>query len=498
MPTNPSQSIIDYFKWKAQNVPTGTPSLDPNNPNDPPNIDLNVPPLSEAEYLTQKSSIYEYVNQEYIDQAGLKDNAILNVDKLNAKYTTDLSQNVLNKALEDMIKYSGGKDATIYSSLSYSGFTSTDLKDYLKLILRKPSSEDKRSLERRRGSLLSTEDFANNIARDSWFSVAGVTENDEEINILTSPLKKWDQTVDNIGTTGANFFNSINDTISDKVVEFSKITSQIDEETMSEIYGDDGVVEIFLPLPKEIIEVYAHEIEQAELGGFNQLLNTLQYAKGAGAVIGRGAQAAAFLIGGQATAAGTLSNASIPGLQNFISGLQGSMDFVSATTRKAYNPVQEQLYKTPQPRVFQWTIELMPTSQDQAKSTAMICQALKEHSSPINIGDLFYDFPGFVEFEFYINNRLATFLPRSLYFDKESKTKVPSFIKSLNIQYSSNNMYSHFVDDYPTNSTITIELLETQPLDRNIIMGDAGNNSVVKGIDKVNNEVSIRPISIID
>lgn len=128
----------------------------------------------------------------------------------------------------------------------------------------------------------------------------------------------------------------------------------------------------------------------------------------------------------------------------------------------------------------------MPTTQEQARSTAAIIQALKEHSSPINMGDVLYDFPGFIEFEFYINNKLAKFLPRSLYYSKERKIKVPSFIRSLNIEYSSNNMYSHFVDNYPTNYTIIIDIIESQPLDRNIIMGDNDNNSTVKYIDGVN------------
>lgn len=496
MPTDPSQEIIDFFKWKAQNVPTGVPSTE-TGPDNPPQINLNIPPLEKDDYLLQKSTIFDYIDQEYINQTDLKNNAILDVDKLNAKYTTDLTQGTLDKALNDMIERAGGKDSGIYSSLSYTGFTSRELKDYLKITLRKPSSKDERSLERRRGSLQSTADFIDDIARGSWFSIdKKVTDADAEI-AWTDISQKADQVVDNFGGTIKNYSNSITDAISDKVEEFSKIASQITEETLTEIYGDDGVVEIFLPLPKEIIEVYAHEIEQAELSGFNQLVALKDYAAGGASALMRVGQAA-LVLGGANTLASVTGNMSVPGLQNFISGLQGSMNFVSATARKAYNPVQEQLYKTPLPRVFQWTIEIMPTSQDQAKSTMMICQALKEHSSPINIGDLFYDFPGFVEFEFYINNRLATFLPRSLYFDKESKQKVPSFIRSLNIQYSSNNMYSHFVDDYPTNSVITIELVETQPLDRNIIMGDAGNNSVVKGIDKVNNPITFRPVAIID
>ena len=496
MPTNPSQEVINYFKWKAENVPTGVPNAQVG-PNDPPVINLNIPPLQQDQYLSNKSSIFQYIDNEYINQTDLKNNATLDIDKLNAKYMTDLSQFALDKALNEMIERSGNKDSSIYSSLSYTGFTSKELKDYLKITLRKPSTKDERSLERRRGSLISTGDFIDNISRDSWINVnKTITDKDDEVPIYNI-AKKYDQVMDNIGTTLSDYSDTVTNIISDKANEFGRIASQIEEETLTEIYGDDGVVEIFLPLPKEIIEVYAHEIEQASLSGFNQLVNLKDYAAAAGQVVVRGAQAA-LALGGASTLASGIGNVSVPGVQNFISGLQGSMNFVSATTRKAYNPVQEQLYKTPLPRVFQWTIEIMPLSQDQAKSTSMIIQALKEHSSPINVGDLFYDFPGFVEFEFYINNRLASFLPRSLYFNKETKQKVPCFIKSLNIQYSSNNMYSHFVDDYPTNSTITIELVETQPLDRNIIMGDAGNNSVVKSIDRINNEGRILPIQIIE
>lgn len=473
MPTDPSQEILDYFQWKAQNVPTGVP-LDEVSPDNPPQINLNIPPLGEDAYQSNKSTIFDYVNQEYIDQAGLKNNVLLNVDELNTKFQTDLSQNVLDKTLDEFIKRSGGNNTAIYSSHSYAGFMSADLKDYLKITLRKPSSKDERAIERRVKGLKGTTNILGEIP-------------EEFVENMLTPLLGEEIAEQTAGvgggvadTTGNIAFIYTQEVINLFSESLGVIDSPISEETLKEIYGDDGVVDIFLPLPKEIIEVYAHAIEQAELGGLRQLNAAMTFA---------GAETSVLkAIAGRVfpNSSKIIQNLKMPGASNFITGVQQSMDFVSADTRKAYNPVQEQLYRTPLPRAFQWTISIMPTTQEQARSTAAIIQALKEHSSPINMGDVLYDFPGFIEFEFYINNKLAKFLPRSLYYSKERKIKVPSFIRSLNIEYSSNNMYSHFVDNYPTNYTIIIDIIESQPLDRNIIMGDNDNNSTVKYIDGVN------------
>lgn len=482
MPTDPSQEILDYFNWKAQNVPLGVPPAEMGEVQTGSTPTLSgLPDLSEQLYSDQKSTIFDYINQEYIDQKGLKETASLNVDELNKKFTTDLSQGVLDKLLDKFIKDSGGNDSAIYSSLSYSGFMSADLKDYLKITLRKPSSKDDRSLERRLNSLDSSSEFIDNVLQDYDLE----TNLEDGVSLADEIKQNFNQIKNKIGTNVGDWSEGITNFFTETLL--GNIESQITEETIREIYGDDGVVEIYLPLPKEISEVYAHQIEQTSLSGFAQLQATAEFGMAALKLGGRVAAAGAQLMGETESKIGRIiANTTIPGVENALSGLQGSLDFISATSRKAYNPVQEMLYKTPEPRRFIWNIEIMPTSQEQARSTAMIIQALKEHSLPINIGDVLYDFPGFVEFEFYINNKLANFLPRSLYFDAESKSKVPSFIKSLQVQYSSNNMYSHFVDNYPTNYVLMLELVETQPLDRNIIMGDAGNNSIVKHIDGVN------------
>jgi hypothetical protein len=487
MPTNPSEEILEYFKSKAQSVPTGVP-LENAGPNDPPLIDLTIPPLEEDAYLLQKSTIFDYIDQEYINQKNLKDEAILDVDELNSKFQTDLSQVALDKKLNEIIKDSGGNDKGIYSSLSYTGLTNADLKDYLKITLRKPSSTDERAIERRLNSLENTSELLDNLFRldeEAGFfqSVLGDTLTSGVNDILD---------LSNLAENASEYTEATQDFIKRTLsgVLAGIINSENLQSQLKEIYGEDGVVEIFLPLPMEIWENYEHQIEQANINGFNQLLAAKDFVAGTYSLLGRlgaGAQGAASLK--------NLTNfkgVSAEGLGQYISGLQGSMDFVSADTRKAFNPVQEQLYRTPQPREFQWTIRIWPTSQEQAASIALIIQALKEHSSPINLGDLLYDFPGFIEFEFYINNKLARFLPRSLFYDRERKIKVPSFIKSVQVQYTGTDMYGHFVDGMPTSYVITLSIVETQPLDRNIIIGDANNNSYVASVESAYENLLLR------
>lgn len=487
MPTDPSQEILEYFRSKAQSVPTGVP-IEDSGPNDPPAIDLNIPPLDEDTYLSQKSTIFDYIDQEYINQKDLKDNAILNVDELNSKFTTDLSQSALDKKLNEIIKDSGGNDKGIYSSLSYTGLTNADLKDYLKITLRKPSSTDERATERRVNSLENSAEFLDSLFRfDPNAGLIGDTVGDTVSGVLNSGLDTL-----GIGESATNFTKGSQEFI--KNVLSGSIAGIINSEELQsrlkEIYGEDGVVELFLPLPMEIWETYEHQIEQASLSGFNQLMNAKDLAAASFSLLGRfgNTLASAASIGNL----GKFKGISADGLGQYISGLQGSLDFIGADNRKAYNPVQEQLYRTPQPREFQWSIRIWPTSQEQAASIALIIQALREHSSPINLGDLFYDFPGFIEFEFYINNQLARFLPRSLYYDRERKIKVPSFIKSVQVQYTGTDMYGHFVDGLPTSYVITLSIVETQPLDRNIIIGDANNNSYVASVENAYENLLLR------
>lgn len=490
MPTDPSQEILEYFRSKAASVPTGVPidneeenEEEDAGENDPPVIDLNIPPLDQTAYLSEKSTIFDYIDQEYINEKQLKDNAILNVDELNARFTTDLSQQALDKKLNEIIQDSGGNNGAIYSSLSYTGLSSIDLKDYLKITLRKPSATDERSQERRLNSLENSSEFLDSLFRLN--TEGGILGGFFDSIGLGDTINAWADNL-NIGEVAEEYTTDFQNFIRNAVLGSAEgiFKSEELQSKLTEIYGEDGAVELFLPLPMEIWENYEHQIEQANLSGVNQIANTLATAQAQFAAAGRIGLATARLAG--LTGFKSFAGTNVAGLDQYISGLQGSMDFISSETRKTFNPVQEQLYRTPQPREFQWSIRIWPTSQEQALSIALIIQALKEHSSPINLGDLFYDFPGFIEFEFYINNKLAPFLPRSLYYDRERKIKVPSFIKSVQVQYTGTDLYGHFVDGFPTSYVITLSIVETQPLDRNILVGDMNNNSAVAQISDVN------------
>ena len=362
------------------------------------------------------------------------------------------------------------------------------MKDYLKITLRKPSSTDERAIERRTNSLENTTELFDRLLRfdpqDGIFgSILGETISGGINNFIESG--QINETAVNFTEGSQQFIKNVISGTLNGVINSEELQSKI-----TEIYGEDGVVEIFLPLPMEIWETYEHQIEQASLSGFNQLINAKDFAASSIALLGRLGNAVGTLT--QVANIGKYAGVDANGLSQYISGLQGSMDFIGADSRKTFNPVQEQLYKTPQPREFQWSVRIWPSSQEQAASIALIIQALREHSSPINLGDLFYDFPGFIEFEFYINNQLARFLPRSLYYDRERKIKVPSFIKSIQVQYTGTDMYGHFVDGLPTSYVITLSIVETQPLDRNIIIGDANNNSYVASVENAYENLLLR------
>lgn len=446
---DPTQSTIDYFRWKQSGIsPPGT------------GIDLNIPPLDS----NPPASPLSYVTNETYDRSYLTNLGRDPVDGINnlINGVGNAYQGDLDRLLNEMLTKNGmSASNTVFSSLVWTGYTSEVLNDYMKITLKKPTSEVRENLAARR--LNRAREETNNLIANLLSGVATVPGVPDFIpGAIEVGLKNALPIVE--GVTGG---------IVDRIQSNS---NDINEESIKEIYGSDGVVEIYLPLPKQILEQYSHIIDNVELGSAAQLKSGLSIFQGAATMGGSLLAAIAPVTKG---VAGALTASNIPGISSMVSGVIGSLDFLSASRNKAYNPVQESLYRTPQPRNFQWTFELMPTNQIQARAIAKIIQALKEHSSPINMAEILYDFPGFIEFEFYINNTLATFLPRSLY-ATEDKLKVPSIISNIQVDYTANGMYSHFVDQYPTTYSITLEFVETQPLDRNIIMID---NTIIQQED---------------
>lgn len=251
------------------------------------------------------------------------------------------------------------------------------------------------------------------------------------------------------GLTAIGVPENLGKTIGDGIttaVNNKEITSSSNEILNTSFYteGDDGSkkLTIFLPLPKTIQDSHSHEIDSMSN-------NPLQ-----GIV-----QGALALLGGssEGSKGGGKKYSNTSGLGEFIG------NNIKLATRKTLNPAVETLYRSPNPRTWQFNIDYSPTNKGESDNFIKIIEQLKQHSYPTkDLGGILYSFPGTLDFYFKINNERSEVLPYSL---------EKCFIRSIQLDYVGNSggFYAHFKDGNPVSMIVSLEIVESRLLDRDIL-----------------------------
>ena len=232
---------------------------------------------------------------------------------------------------------------------------------------------------------------------------------------------------------------------------------------------------IILPMPKELTDSHNHNTDNLMLGVLPRA------AAGIGIGLENFSNSISKKYKDSRAKRVTAPNASLLG-----EVVGGAFDAISAVGAEAgayafdlgrarlgvgLNPNVETIYATPAPRQFQFTFELYVKSRDEAKLVKEFIQKLKQHSYPLSVLGVggqsqLYLYPGEVYFEFsgkYRNN-----LFRSLR---------PCIITNIQVQYSNQDQYQHFEDGSSIVYVVSISLLESRLLDRNILVDDAEQNA---------------------
>ena len=251
------------------------------------------------------------------------------------------------------------------------------------------------------------------------------------------------------GLTAVGIPENLGKTIGDGIttaVNNKEITSSSNEILNTSFYteGNDGAkkLTIFLPLPKTIQDSHSHEIDSMSN-------NPLQ-----GIV-----QGALALLGGssEGSKGGGKKYSNTSGLGEFIG------NNIKLATRKTMNPAVETLYRSPNPRTWQFVIDYSPTNKGESDNFIKIVEQLKQHSYPTkDLGGILYSFPGTLDFYFKINNKQSEVLPYSL---------EKCFIRSIQLDYVGNSggFYAHFKDGNPVSMIVSLEIVESRLLDRDIL-----------------------------
>ena len=221
---------------------------------------------------------------------------------------------------------------------------------------------------------------------------------------------------------------------------------------------------IVLPMPNELFDQHAHEVDQLVMGLAPRLLSGLGTGLDVGGRYGKEAKSR------RATG---LTVTAFQKLAAATGGIVAEAGAYAKDTARiglgvGLNPNVEQVYSNPLPRKFQFTFNLPIKSRKEGDLIRDFINRLKQHSYPFSVLGIggqnnVYLYPGEVYFEF--SGRFRNNLYRSLR---------PCIITSINIGYkNSSDQYQHFEDGSTIEYVIALELTETRLLDRNILVDDA-------------------------
>jgi hypothetical protein len=221
---------------------------------------------------------------------------------------------------------------------------------------------------------------------------------------------------------------------------------------------------IILPMPNELFDQHAHEVDQLVMGLAPRLLSGLGTGIDVGGRYGKEAKSR------RATG---LTVTAFQRLAAATGGIVAEAGAYAKDTARiglgiGLNPNVEQVYSNPLPRKFQFTFNLPIKSRKEGDLVRDFINRLKQHSYPFSVLGIggqnnVYLYPGEVYFEF--SGRFRNNLYRSLR---------PCIITSINIAYkNSSDQYQHFEDGSTIEYVISLELTETRLLDRNILVDDA-------------------------
>jgi len=234
--------------------------------------------------------------------------------------------------------------------------------------------------------------------------------------------------------------NSVNNAI-----QMKEATANSNEVLDQSFYteGSNGAkkLTVYLPLPKTIQDSHSHELD-----GFsnNPLIPLVNIAMN-------------LLDFGSSGSKGGTKKYKETGVGEFIG------NNIKLATRKTLNPAVETLYRSPNPRTWQFNIDYSPTNKGESDNFIKIVEQLKQHSYPTkDLGGILYSFPGTLDFYFKINNERSEVLPYSL---------EKCFIRSIQLDYVGNSggFYAHFKDGNPVSMIVSLEIVESRLLDRDIL-----------------------------
>jgi hypothetical protein len=288
-----------------------------------------------------------------------------------------------------------------------------------------------------------TQNAALNSAQATQEAGKYIQEGGEKVKQIAASIKKY------MDEAGANF-----DT------DFKNYVSKAYDE-----YPDGSAFySIVLPMPNELFDQHAHEVDQLVMGLAPRLLSGLGTGIDVGGRYGKEAKSR------RATG---LTVTAFQKLAAATGGIVAEAGAYAKDTARiglgvGLNPNVEQVYSNPLPRKFQFTFNLPIKSRKEGDLVRDFINRLKQHSYPFSVLGIggqnnVYLYPGEVYFEF--SGRFRNNLYRSLR---------PCIITSINIAYkNSSDQYQHFEDGSTIEYVISLELTETRLLDRNILVDDA-------------------------
>jgi len=332
-------------------------------------------------------------------------------------------------------------DTNTIKQLSFSGDISK-LRDCMVIVLHSPSSNENPNL-------------ANSPVKTNQVIAEGATE---LASGARTSLEKTD--LGSLSKYRDDTFSAI-----DKFLDTKEFTND-EIETLNQDFYNEGTERkkkktIFLPLPKQIIDSHAHEVD-----GFSN--NPIQLIAGL-AINGLNAVGKALGAGSPGSNGGT-GKVQAPGVGQYI------FNNLQLATRKAFNPAVETLYRSPVLRNWQWNIEYSPSSKKEADAFIEIVETLKQHSYPTqDLGGILYTFPGTVDFYFRINGERSKVLPQSLQ---------KCFLKSVQIDYTQQGFYAHFKDGNPVTVVLTLDISETRLLSRSDVSGSYSESQIDEYVAK--------------
>lgn len=391
---------------------------DASDPNPPVSIpDLNTVPPN-----------YESIIGDNLDAAGREKNLS------NREALTSIENKA--KALEQKLPTI---DSDIIRQLSFSG-DSSKLRDCMVLVLYSPASNENPNLSN------SPLEITSKVAQ-GWNQVgSAIGEFSDGLQRVEPGEGEELSITDKFKNKGIDFTQSVVGSVR-KFDETNEITNNQIERLNKNFYTEGNANSgnkrktIFLPLPKQINDIHSHNVDAFTNNPIIPI--------------------AGIVSGALNSISGAFGGGKQGGIQKYTQSGMGDYIFnnLQLATRKAFNPAVETLYRSPNPRNWQWNIEFQPTSKEEADNFIKIIEMLKQHSYPTqDFGGILYTFPGTIDFYFRINGEESKVLPKSLQ---------KCFLKSVQLDYTQQGFYAHFKDGNPVTITLTLDIAETRLLDRN-------------------------------